>query len=94
MHILSQISVICLRVKTGLSPVPMKALILRGFEGTFEELACWCCGGGELLVFEDIWLGEFATTAPLEEWCDDDIEALDEVVKSEEVDLGDDIPNS
>ena len=71
----------------------MKALILLGFEGTFEELACWCCGGGELLVFEDIWLDEFATSAPLE-WCDDDIEALEEEVKIEVVGLGEDIPNS
>ena len=89
MHILSHISVICFRVKTGLSPVPISALILLLLvEGTFEELH-WmlelACKPSEGALCE-IWLEEFSNSLEVE------IEALGSC--EEEVDLGDIFPTS
>jgi hypothetical protein len=76
-------------VKTGLSPVPIRALILLLFvEGTFEELhwmlelACKPSEG----AFSDIWLEEFPDPLEVE------TEALESCVV--EADLGDMFPTS
>ena len=89
LHILSQIKVICLRVKTGLSPVPISALILRLLvEGTFEELH-WmlesACKPTDVSCW-DIWLEEFSNSLEVE------TEALGTC--EEEADLGDIFPTS
>ena len=89
LHIFSQISVICFKVNTGLSPVPISAFILRLFvEGTFEELH-WmlelACKPSDV-AFSDIWLEEFPDPLEVE------IEALENCVV--EADLGDMFPTS
>ena len=88
-HILSQIRVICFKVKTGLSPVPISAFILRLLvEGTFEELH-WmlelACKPSEDLWW-DIWLEELTNSLEVE------TEALG--TSDEEADFGDIFPNS
>ena len=88
MHILSHISVICFRVKTGLSPVPISALILLLLvEGTFEELH-WMLEPAfkPLEAFGDIWLEEGSNSLEVE------IEALRTC--EVDADLGDIFPNS
>ena len=89
LHIFSQISVICFKVNTGLSPVPISAFILRLFvEGTFEELH-WMLGFACKLsdgALCEIWLEELSNSLEVE------IEALGSC--EEEVDLGDIFPTS
>ena len=87
MHILSQISVICFSVKTGLSPVPIRALILLLFvEGTFEELHWMLELAYKPSAFSGIWLEEFPDSLEVE------TEALESCVV--EADLGDMFPTS
>ena len=89
LHIFSQISVICFKVKTGLSPVPISALILLLLvEGTFEELH-WMlelpCKPFEGVLC-DIWLEELSNS----------LEVITEALGTCKVDadLGDIFPSS